>query len=355
MKIILAAPIYPPDIGGPATFAQNIRQGLGGRGIDVGVVSYAGLKKIPQPLRMFFYFAKLLRMSLMADIIYALNVVSCGIPAYAYSKIAGKKFFIRIGGDFLWERAMEQGRSRQTLREYYENPAKTLWERIAVFVIKQVLSGADKIIFTSDFQRQIYVKHYGFEISKTVVIKNPFPAAEEVGALPREGYQILYAGRLLKLKNLELLIKEFHDILSKTDKHLTLKIVGEGPEKEKLLRYNKVTFAEPMTHRELMKEISKSYMCVLPSLTEITPNFALECLALGKPILLTKENGLDIVRDNLILIDPKDEDDLANKILFLLDEKNYNEYVERIKRIPKDYTWDNVIKEHEKSFISWGN
>ena len=356
MKIILATPIYPPDIGGPAIYAQRIKQGLEQRGIDVSIVSYGNLKGVPQPLRIIFYFLRLLKISKKRDIVYAFNIISCGIPACMCSKILRKRFFLRIGGDFLWERAVERGRSKQTLREYYESSAKTLRERLMIFVIRKILKNADKIIFTSDFQRQIYLKHYGFKIEKTAIIKNPFPEAKTALAQTHsESHQILYAGRLLKLKNLEFLIKVFYNLLLKTDKQVTLKIIGEGPAKAQLTKYDKVIFAPPLPHQELMQEIGKSHICVLPSLTEITPNFALECLALGKPVLLTQENGLVDLGDSLILISPKNEADLERKILFLLDEKNYGDYAEKIKKISKDYTWDDVIKEHEKSFISRSN
>ncbi len=356
MKIVLATPIYPPDIGGPATYAQKLKQGFEGRGISTTVVSYGNLRKIPQPLRIACYVAKLLKASLGADAIYAFNAISCGIPACFCGKILRKRFFIRLGGDFLWERAVEQGRIEQTVREYSESSVKTLRGRLTMFSIGKILKSTDKIIFTSDFQRQIYFKHYGFRPEKTVIIKNPFPEVKEAPLQTTpENYKILYAGRLLKLKNLEFLIKVFYNVLSNTDKPLMLKIIGEGPEKTNLIKYDKVTFASPLPHQELMAEMGRSYICVLPSLTEITPNFALECLAMGKPVLLTKETGLDTVGNSLILIDPRDGADLERKILYLLDEKNYADYVEKIKKIPMNYTWNDVVKEHEKSFISRSN
>lgn len=356
MKIVLATPIYPPDIGGPATYAQRLRQGLESRSMAVDVVSYAKLKKIPQPLRMIFYFAKLLKTSLAADIIYAFNIISCGVPAYFCARIFRKKFFMRIGGDFLWERAVEQGRTQETLREYYANPAKTTKEKIMIFFMGQILKNADTIIFTSDFQRQIYLKYFKFSAERTFVIANPFPEPRQMAIQESPGnYQFLYAGRLLKLKNLEFLVKAFYNVLSKTDKNITLKIIGDGPEKARLAKYEKIIFSPPMPHAELMREISRSYVCVLPSLTEITPNFALECLAMSKPILLTKEMGLRDLGDKLILIDPKNLADLQNKILYLLDENNYTDYLEKIKNIPMAHSWDDIIKEHEKSFISRSN
>ncbi len=40
MKILLATGIYPPDIGGPATYVRHLAQELTKRGTEVTVVTY---------------------------------------------------------------------------------------------------------------------------------------------------------------------------------------------------------------------------------------------------------------------------------------------------------------------------
>ena len=131
MKIIIATPIYPPEIGGPSIYSQKLKEGLEKSGHLIRIVSYQGLKKYPQPLRILLYFLRLLKSSQGTDLIYGLNLVSCGLPA----SLTGKKFFLRIGGDYLWERAVEAGRTKKTLREYYQN-RKTLKEKFWLWPIK---------------------------------------------------------------------------------------------------------------------------------------------------------------------------------------------------------------------------
>ena len=41
MKLIIASGIFPPDIGGPATYSQLIAQEFAKRGIDVAVICYS--------------------------------------------------------------------------------------------------------------------------------------------------------------------------------------------------------------------------------------------------------------------------------------------------------------------------
>lgn len=354
MKVILATPIYPPKVGGPAQYVKNLAEKLNLHGIKTEVISYAGLEKYPQPLRFFLYFRKLFSRASKGQIIYAFNLVSTGLPAYAVSKIRRKKFIIRIGGDFLWERAVQSGKTQKPLREYYREP-KRLIERAWMFMIKVVLGGADKVVLTGNFLRKVYIKHFNLADNKIAVILNPFPAVSlQESEPPVIGYQLLYAGRLLKAKNLDTLIEVFKEVSEKSGKYLTLKIIGEGPEKPHLewgVKYlkleNKVLIQRSLPHRELLKEIKKSYLCILPALTDITPNFVLECVRLRKPILLTKETEYyETMRPDLIFIDPEDKNDIEAKILHLLKENNYRAYVERLKNIPVDFSWERVVLQH---------
>ena len=41
MKIVLATGIYPPDIGGPATYVRNLAERLTAMGGQVTVIAYA--------------------------------------------------------------------------------------------------------------------------------------------------------------------------------------------------------------------------------------------------------------------------------------------------------------------------
>jgi len=352
MKIILATPIYPPEIGGPATYSQKLKEGLEKKGHEITIVSYRGLMAYPQPLRIFLYFLRLLKNAKGCDLIYSFNLISCGLPACCVSKIARKQFFMRIGGDFLWERAVESGRTQKPLREYYQQK-KTQKEKFWIWLAKKIFNKTSKVIFTSRFQQNIYLEVFGIKKEKTTIIQNPFPETGGMASRLSSGnYQLLFAGRLLKLKNLDLLIRAFRKVLLRTDKNVTLKIIGDGPERKNLKGGERIIFSPAVSHQDLLEEIRKSYLCVLPSLTEITPNFALECLKLQKPILLTKETEyFEVLKNDLIFIDPQNEADLEEKIIYLLDGENYLNYVEKIKRIPTQRLWEDVVKEHEESFI----
>ena len=46
MKILLATPIYPPDIGGPAIYVQRLARELSQRNIEVTVITFSDEERI---------------------------------------------------------------------------------------------------------------------------------------------------------------------------------------------------------------------------------------------------------------------------------------------------------------------
>ncbi len=150
-KIILSAGIFPPDIGGPATYVEKLATEFIEKGMDVEVITYSDensskfevhpvksplkrgarskseqfnrvksskfkvkvqnydfpviriSRKIPKGLRHFLYFWRLLKLAKDADLIYVQNAVSAGLPALLVSKILNKRLIIKVVGDYAWE------------------------------------------------------------------------------------------------------------------------------------------------------------------------------------------------------------------------------------------------------------
>ena len=105
-------------------------------------------------------------------------------------------------------------------------------------------------------------------------------------------------GRLIKLKNIERLISAFSRL---SNKSVRLLIYGKGPEKRFLQNKiskakldNRIKLMGNVSHGELLQAIQNSWFVVLPSITEISPNLALECLSMAKPIIWLR-NWLNVV------------------------------------------------------------
>lgn len=369
MRVTIATGIFPPDIGGPAIYTERLANELKKRNIEVGIITYSDNKKIETdnfpitriprsyilPIRYFLYFIKLLSLAKDSDIIYAQDLFSSGLPAALVKRILKNKLIIRLGGDFLWEKAIEKSWSERPLSQYYKQP-KNYQEKLFLWISKKVLKTARLIVFSTDWQKKIYFKNYNLKQKKTAVIQNPFPK-KILNVKQKNNQKIIFAGRLIKLKNIDFLIKSFSQILVK-HKNLQLEIIGEGPKKEyfkKIVSQNQleksVTFREKLPHQKLLKEISQCFLVILPSLTEISPNLVLDCIKLKKPVLLTKETGFyERFRNNLIFINPFSQKDLVNKIKYLLDKENYQKYQDQISLISTNYSWPEIVEQHINIF-----
>ena len=111
MRILICTGIYPPDIGGPATYSKLLFDELPKRGIEVKVLSFGEVRHLPKIIRHFAYFLKALKLGRKADVIFAQDPVSVGLPAMLASKILRKKFMLKIVGDYAWEQYSARGGS----------------------------------------------------------------------------------------------------------------------------------------------------------------------------------------------------------------------------------------------------
>jgi len=382
MKILIATPLFPPSIGGPATYVFNLASRLAQRGIEVLVITYgssfrllwekteAGFEKIEIPLagnkfqRYWNFFKQTRENGRDCDAIYVHDLWSVGLPVRCANVFLKKPLVARLGGDSLWEMALEAGKSEKTLFDFYQNQDNNyLYTR--QLLQDSVLKACDKVIFSSNFLKDIFLKYRPIQESKSGVIENPDQlsfAKPQLGASHSDNQgngvkTLLFAGRLTKCKNLERLFKIFA-ALAKIDPSLRLKIVGDGPQLERLMAlgvyYNlgaNVQFTGALSQVALMGEISRAYLCLLLSLGEVSPNFALECLNLRKPLVLTSQNGLpESIKNKLILVNPANDDEIFQSIAGLLDSEKYQAYCGVIANLELARTWGDIADEHIKLF-----
>lgn len=367
MNILIASGTYPPEVGGMATFVRRLAKLFYGENIGVAVVAYGEEDRVfndPFPVQIvsrnriflarYWQYGMALK-SLIADtdIIYAQDLVSSGLPAAVVSRLTGKQLVLRLGGDFLWEKMVQAGRTELPLVAYYQQ-SKNFKERLFLAVYRFVLGAAVKIIFNTTYQAGLYQRLFPRQVTseKITVIENPWqPAARHKS--PGSSGDFVYVGRFIRLKNLPRLIRAFAKV--PTDKKLRL--IGDGPQREELEglvkreRFERVKIMPPIDREQVLDILARSYALIVPSLTELNPNAVLEALSVGTPVLITAENGLpEAIKNRLELFNPLDEDKLAREIVWLVDAQNYAAYVKKLQEIRFDQTWDKVVGEHHKIF-----
>jgi glycosyltransferase involved in cell wall biosynthesis len=363
MKVLIATGIYPPDIGGPAIYSVNLARELELLNCKVSIVAY-GKKKIQSYnnnvcivdkeqniLKSYLnFFSSVRRQSKSVDIVYVLDLISSGLPATLAAKLNKKKVVFRTGGDFLWEKAYQKGWTTATLKEYY-NKKKNFLENLLIIFCTTFLKLFDLVIFSTELQKNIYKDRYKISEKKSLIIANPLPFIKLPTSSDKKENKIIFAGRLIKLKNIERLVMAFGKIKNLENK---LIIYGDGPEKEniknviKCNNFSNMEVRNGIDQEHLFKEIKTAKFFILPSITEISPNIILECISIGVPVLLTKENGLSRkISSEIITIDPNSEDSIKEKIEFLLKKENLIAYTEKIKSIYfEKKEWKDVANEH---------
>lgn len=326
MKILIATGIYPPDIGGPAQYVKSIETVWIKQGHTVRVLSFQFEKRLPTGIRHLWYTFRLLFQMIGSDMVIAMDTFSAGVPAVFVARILRKKIIVRTGGDFLWEAYVERADDLVLLRNFYKTCMNKLSrkEHMIFRLTRYMLNHSDGIVFSTAWQRDIFIPAYGIDPKKTHIVENYYGEKEKSF---EPGTKNFVAGtRPLKWKNIECLRKAFS--LAKAEN-------GEIALEEGVLPF--VGF---------MEKITRSYAVILVSLGDISPNMILDAIRHNKPFILTKETGLcDKLKDIALFVDPENVDDIKEKILFLADDKNYHAQIAKIKAFSFTHSWDNICGE----------
>ncbi len=326
MKILIATGIYPPDIGGPAYYAKALNDEFTKLGHSVSVLSYGAEKKLPIGLRHFVYFLKTVLSLREVDFIIALDTFSVGLPALLAAKLFRKKIIVRTGGDFLWESYVARTGEKILLSEFYKKDIHySFKEKIIFKVTKFLLRNIDAIVFSTQWQQDIFAGPYDLPSEKMFIVENFYGKKKE--SIQPKKKNFLWAGRNIPLKNIDTLKAAFEGIRKK-DQSILLDI------------------SEQVSHDDLLEKIQNCYAIILPSISEVSPNFILEAAAYGKPFIMTKDTGLYDVFENVgLFVNPLNAEDIKEKILFLSDDYNYKEYVEKVSAFDKVHSCNEIAQE----------
>lgn len=141
---------------------------------------------------------------------------------------------------------------------------------------------------------------------------------------------ILHVGRIVKEKNIDLLIKAAPHVINKLD--AIFLIIGEGPAKKELEKMVKkmelekeFLFTGFIPDEELPDYYKAADVFVIPSTYETQGIVILEAMAAGVPVVAANARAIpDFVFDgsNGFLFPPGNEKEFAEKILVAIDSKN---------------------------------
>ncbi len=333
MKILIATGIYPPDIGGPAQYARGVEEAWQKEGHSVKVLAFRFERKLPTGIRHLYYFFRVLFSLTGTDFVFSPDTFSAALPALLAAKLCGKKLIIRTGGDFLWEWYVERTGELVLLRNFYQTCVQKFnpKERTIFSLLRFLFRHANGVILSTAWQRDIFEKPYRLDLEKCCIVENYYaPHAQKVYAdvLENNSIEKVFVGgvRELKWKNMPRLKEAFARVQAKG---LKVKLQWETG-----------------SRGQFLLDIQSSYAVVLASLGDVSPNTILEAIQFGKPFILTRECGLyEKLKDIGVWVDPEDVNDIAAKIEWLLDEKNYEEQSKKVAAFAFTHSYTEIAQE----------
>lgn len=371
MKILFASGIFEPESGGPATYVPKLAKLLVEAGHEVKVITYSdketydfdssypfSVKRIKRASKISNYLRYLLAVIKnisWCDFVYSFDYISAGLPVWLASRLIRKKYVIRVGGDFIWERYLEFEIKSMPLKEFYQ---RELYKNYPVYfyLIRIVLKGAKAIIFNSRQQRELYQKYYDLDKSRLHTIYNPIPFPKNPPRRTHVDKEIIFAGRFIEMKNNKTVIRAFAKF---NNPEFKLILIGDGPQKESMQQLVKdlkiesqVEFMSPIRQKVLWQRIINCYYFIIASWTDVSPNQVYECLALDIPVLLTEENYLSLDTSKWLTLDPHSVTSLAELMDYLTVPQHYHDFTTIQQTASFSHNWSDVMREHIKVWQS---
>lgn len=384
-NILICTGIYPPDIGGPATYTKLISEELKKHEHEVRVLSYSSSvipapllnginsggirsvsRKYPPILRHFLYFLEVLKLGKNADIIYIQDPVSAGLPSALANIFLKKKLILKIVGDYAWE----QGRQITNLDDFYpfnkNHPFKIkLFQKIQTWVAKR----AEKIITPSFYLKNILTSGWKINPEKIKVIYNSFdisrqptPVVERAAFTTgqaadsrqpeRAAFKILSVGRLVPWKGFDTLIE-----IMKNMPNAELEIIGDGPEFETLRikrQMLNVRLLGRLSHDEVVQKMRSSDLFILNSAYEGLSHVILEAMACELPVAVSRAGGnTELVGENEErghLFDYNNKEQIKEKINYIFNHQDeVKEKAKKAREFVADFSKDKMLEKLEEA------
>ena len=316
MKILIVTGIFPPDIGGPATYVPEIAEGLLDRGHEISVVTTSEPKwldlddsQYPFPVfrmnrrvhlgfRPFLFTKTILHHAKKVDVILANGVF---LEATVACLMAGKSIVQKIVGDPTWERARNRGwttDSFEAFQDRYQGLKVELFKKLRNLVARR----ADRIIVPSRYLASS-LRKWNIPPNKISIIYNSVQSVDGVDPAHNplsSPVKLVTTCRLVSWKRVDSIIRAVGQI----DK-VGLLICGDGPERKNLETLTKdlalndrIYFAGQRNRKDTLALMTGCDVFVLNSTYEGFPHVILEAMSLGLPVIATSVGGTpELVRN----------------------------------------------------------
>ena len=339
MNILITAGIFPPDIGGPASFVPKISNFLIENGHNVKIICLAEVEnnhtednldviRIKRsnslPIRWVKTIYQIVKNGKKSDLIF---VNGLGMESTIANLILKKQLIRKIVGDPVWERAYNQKKTTESFDEFQDNKHSFLIE-VQKLLRNWSINSAETVITPSNHLKS-FVSGLGFS-NKVLKINNGVDITDIKRANESKvDINLIIISRLVVQKNINIVIEAMKML---ENKNLKLSIIGEGGEFSKLESaihdlnlQNRVQLLGKIDNNKISQFLLTADIFIQASDYEGLPHSVLEAINYEVPILSTEAGGCkDLLNDGergFIIPMPPDKKVIAENISFIIKNK----------------------------------
>ena len=339
MNILITAGIFPPDIGGPASFVPKISNFLIENGHNVKIICLSEIEsnhtednldviRIKRsknlPIRWIKTIYQIVKNGRRSDLIF---VNGLGVESTIANLILKKQLIRKIVGDPVWERAYNKKRTTESFDDFQNNKHSFLIE-VQKLLRNWSINSAEIVITPSEHLKS-FVSGIGFS-NKILKINNGVDITDIKRANESKAdINLIIISRLVVQKNINIVIEAVKLL---DNKNLKLSIIGEGGEFSKLESaihdlnlQNRVQLFGKIDNNKISQFLLTADIFIQASDYEGLPHSVLEAINYEVPILSTEAGGCkDLLNDGergFIIPMPPDKKVIAENISFIIKNK----------------------------------
>ena len=333
--------IFPPDIGGPATFVPKIAKYFQDElNYEIEILTLSdnknsninddfSVKRIDRNLPIIYRWLKTIftiyKLGKNKDLIF---VNGLGTETTIANIFLKKKIIRKIVGDPVWERAYSKAKISESFDEFQVKNygfSISLQKKVRSFSIKK-----SDIVVTPSKHLKNFILNLGFKNKIEIINNGVFIPEENTNIFTNDQINITIVSRLVSHKNIKKIIRAISDL---NDPLIYLNIIGDGPELNQLQKISlesnnkdNIIFHGKLNRDEINHIFLNSDIYIQASNYEGLPHSLLEAMSYGIPVLCTPVGECKEILGNedrgYILDLPVSKNNITSKISEIIGEKN---------------------------------
>ena len=341
MRVLVTVGIFPPDIGGPATFVPKIAKYFQDElNYEIEILTLSdnknsninddfSVKRIDRNLPIIYRWLKTIftiyKLGKNKDLIF---VNGLGTETTIANIFLKKKIIRKIVGDPVWERAYSKAKISESFDEFQVKNygfSISLQKKVRSFSIKK-----SDIVVTPSKHLKNFILNLGFKNKIEIINNGVFIPEENTNIFTNDQINITIVSRLVSHKNIKKIIRAISDL---NDPLIYLNIIGDGPELNQLQKISlesnnkdNIIFHGKLNRDDINHIFLKSDIYIQASNYEGLPHSLLEAMSYGIPVLCTPVGECKEILGNedrgYILDLPVTKNNIKSKISEIIGEKN---------------------------------